>query len=88
MKKRGFKGGFLTIIGVVIAIAIVCILFYFVAKTYLMQPKGLDEQTAQGLHEQNIDTTNYRTIMDSTRKTVGDLNKLQQDRIKQLKDMY
>jgi hypothetical protein len=88
MNKRRFKGGFLTIIGMVIAVAIVCILFYFVAKTYLMRPKDIDQQTAQDLHKQGIDSTNYRTIIDSTRKTVGDLKQQQQDRIRQLEDMY
>lgn len=88
MKKKGFKGGFFTIIGVVIAIAVICILFYFVAKTYLLQPKGLDEQAAQDLRQQDIDPTNYRTIVDSTREKVGDLDKLQKDRIRQLEDMY
>ena len=88
MRKSGFKGGFLTIIGLLIAVVVICILFYFVAKTYLLQPRGMDEQTAQDLRSQDINPTNYQTVIDSTRQKVGDLNKQQKDRIRQLEDMY
>ena len=82
MKQRKstlLKGGFFSIIGLVLAITIILILFYFLATVYFKRTVNKDERTAQYLHEQNLDTKNYQTILDSTRKKLDQINKQRMD---------
>jgi len=54
--------------------------------SYFKKTPKIDQDTKQSLATQNIDTTNYGTIVDSTRQKVSDINKIQQDRFDAFKN--
>lgn len=80
------RKGFFTLIGILLAAAIIFILFYILFNSYYKRP-ALDETTDKTLSEQNIDTSSYSTIVDSTRKQVKDIEGQLLDRSRQLEDM-
>jgi uncharacterized tellurite resistance protein B-like protein len=82
------KGGFFTLIGMILAIAIIALLMYFVVNTYLKQPKGMDKDTAQELRKHDIDPSNYQTILDSTRQKMDQINKQRMRRFDQLEQTH
>ncbi|MBU0710007.1 MAG: hypothetical protein KJ923_03195 [Candidatus Omnitrophica bacterium] len=64
MNKAGF-----TFIGIILALAIVLFLGYIVLNSYLNMP-GIDKETKKLISEQGIDTTTYKTVIDTTKETM------------------
>jgi len=71
------KRGFLTLLGLVFTLAIMCWLFYILMNTYFKRP-ALNE----ALREQNgisqspgTNASNYQSIKESTKKKIEDINK-------------
>lgn len=77
------KKGFLTILGTLITIAIICALCYFVLNTFVKSPVA-DKEINKALSHEGIDTSNYRTVLDSTKTTIKDIQKQQADRQEEL----
>lgn len=77
---RGFG-----LIGLILAVAIVCFMVFFVLKTYVHNPV-VDERTQKALSEQGIDASSQRAVLDSTREKMRDINKQILDREKQLEN--
>ncbi|MDD2689197.1 MAG: hypothetical protein PHT41_03490 [Candidatus Omnitrophica bacterium] len=73
--KRGF-----TYIGLLLVLAIILFFVYKVINLYFKQT-AVNKETGKVLLEQNIDTRNYKTIIDSTREQIKDI---QTQRMKEL----
>lgn len=79
-----YKMGFVTLLALLLVLVIMCILIYMLYNTYFkkLSPEG---RTTKSFLEQGLDTSNYQSILDSTRKTVKDINKQQLDRTNDLR---
>ncbi len=76
------NSGFLSLIGILLAILIIGILFLFTFKIYF--GRNYSEQEKKIFKEQGIDITNYQSVIDSSKKRVIDFNKEQEERLKEL----
>ena len=75
--------GFLSLIGLLVALAIISFLCYNFLTVYFKKPV-FDQQTQESLKQQGMDVSNYQTVLDSARKTVEKVNKQQADYQEQL----
>lgn len=71
---RKYRGGFLSLLGMLISLIIVGLLVYFAFNAYFKVPV-LDKQTEESVSKAGVDTSSPVTIINSTRKTVDDINK-------------
>lgn len=80
------KRGFLTLLGLIFTLAIICWLFYILMNTYFKRLPTNKSLQGQGvdLSGQGIDATNYQSVTDSTRKKIEDINK---QRLKEREDI-
>ena len=69
MKKSGFG-----LLEIVLVAAIVIISMLMLINLYVKKPM-VDQETDKALREQNIDTSNYKTTLDSVRRKVQDIQK-------------
>jgi len=65
--KLTFKNGFLTLIGLLLAIVIICIFGSAIFKTYYRRSK-------KALPKQGVDAKKYESIIDSTRKQLKNIS--------------
>jgi len=65
MNKR-FKKAYLSLLGLLATVAIICILAFTAFKFYFQKPI-LDQASEKFVQEQNINTTNYQSILSSTK---------------------
>ena len=90
MKKQGqikrCRGGFVFLLGLILTLAIILILSYLVFKVYFRMPES-EEEIKQSLSGSGIDSSSYKSIVDSSRKKVKEINKQYLDRRKQLEDL-
>ena len=80
------KGSFLTLLEILLVLLIISFLSHELLKVYF-KPAALDKKTEQLLIEQNIDTTSYKTVVDSTKAKVKDVNRQLIDRVKKLEEI-
>lgn len=66
--------GFLSLLGIVASLIIVCILLYLLLNTYFKKTVP-DKRIGIGVTAPNIDTSSYKSIVDSTKNTVENINK-------------
>jgi hypothetical protein len=71
--------GFLGMVGLLFAIAIISAMAYFVFTKYLGKPTGMDQNTQEMAQQAGIDTTNQTSILDSTKSVIKDINQKQQE---------
>ena len=64
----------LALLELVVAVAIVAVLALILLNAYVKKP-ALDAETQGALQEQNIDTTNYKTTLDSVRSKLQNIQK-------------
>lgn len=84
---KRFNNGFVTLIGILLTMVIICILSYTAFKVYFKgspQRKGIVDTFS----EQGLDTANYQSVLDSSRKEIERANKKVIDRAKQLEELY
>lgn len=68
--------GFLSLLGMVFALAIICWMAYMVFKAYLLQPNtSTEEKIGSSLSGQGTTTYNVKSIEANTRKTIEDITK-------------
>ncbi|MFC1703519.1 hypothetical protein ACFL1E_01870 [Candidatus Omnitrophota bacterium] len=79
------KEGFMSMIGLLFAVAIIAVLCYFVVTTYVKPPVA-DTSVQEAASQAGIDTSNYKSVLETTKTTVKDIEKQQMDRQKQLGD--
>ncbi len=74
-RSRGFG-----LIEMLIAAAIVVCAVYFLMQTYLKKPL-VDAETKKALSEQNIDTSTYKTTVQSVKDKIQDIEKQHADEL-------
>ena len=77
------KQGFLSLIGMLLAVAIICFISYFAWNTYFRK-SPLDKAAQETLNEQGINTANTQTILGSTKNK---LKEIQNQAAKQLEEV-
>ena len=87
MNILSFKNnkGFIGLLEILIAIVIIGGLMYFMLKRYTTTPV-LDKDTKKAMSDQGIDSTNYKTIVDTTRTSVQAIQEKQAQRLKEITD--
>ncbi len=73
-----------TFIGLLLVLAIILFLFYKAINFYFKKPLTINKETEEALFEQDIDTINYKSILDSTKEKIQDI---QTQRMKQLENI-
>ena len=84
MKRIGNSKGFFTLLGLLIVVAIICVLNYKSFSVYF-NPHPIDEATNRALTREGIDTSSYRSIKDTTRKKIDDITRQRTQQIDQFK---
>ena len=88
MKRNRFrvsKGGFFTLLGLLLATAIIGAIWYMV-YVYSRKP-SVDKETEELLLEQDINTSSHQATLDSTRKKIQDINRKLLNREKEIESM-
>ncbi len=75
---------FASLIGLLLAIAIIVFVAYKVYGVYLGKPTVQDKQTRKALSEQGLDTSSAVGTYQSTKGRVGDIKKMIADQSDQL----
>lgn len=78
-RQKGFS-----LLGILLAIAIVILLYYAAMKVYFRGPV-VDKKTQQSLAEQGIDSTDYKKMIDTAKNKLGEIEKKMKKREKQLR---
>jgi competence protein ComGC len=77
------NSGFLGLLELLAVLAIIGIMVYFMLKRFTAAPV-MDKDTRQAISEQGIDTTTYRSVVDTTRSTLKDMTEKQQQQLNQI----
>lgn len=80
--RSEWRRGFLTLLGLLLAIAIILFLGYKVLATYFKE-SAAGTQSGQSLSEYGIDTSTPSLLIGSTRSKIKDINKKRQSDIEQ-----
>jgi len=72
MRKQS-RAGF-ALIELLLVLLVIIFLYYLVPKFYFKKP-SLNKEVEQTLVHQGIDTTNYKTILDSTKAKLANIQK-------------
>lgn len=72
--QRNYKGGVFSLIELLLVLAIILFFSYKALNSYFKKP-DLDKNTEKALSQQGINTSNYGTILNSTRSQVQDINR-------------
>ncbi|MFH1641079.1 MAG: hypothetical protein ABIA66_03840 [Candidatus Omnitrophota bacterium] len=80
-RKRGFM-----FIEPLLVVAIIMFVLFQLFKVYFKKP-SVNKDAQKFIGEQGIDTANHKTITDSTRKQIQDLQSKYEAQLKQLDDL-
>lgn len=70
------KKAFASLIGLILSLFIIAVLFCVLRNVYFKKsPMDMDKRTRESLLQEGVDTTSYRTIVDTTREKVKGINK-------------
>jgi len=87
VKYLGDKKGFFSLIGMLIALALICFFVYYMMNTYFKTqtflPDSVDVTSGSG-----NTAANYQSIISNTRDKVEELNKKSLDQLKQAEEIY
>ena len=87
VKYLGDKKGFFSLIGMLIALALICFFVYYMMNTYFKTqtflPGSVNVTSASG-----NTAANYQSIISNTRDKVEELNKKSLDQLKQAEEIY
>lgn len=72
-KLKNLKKGYLSFLGLLVTVAIICILAFTAYKSYFKKPV-LDRLSEKFLQEQNINTTNYQSMLSDVKDKLKDAN--------------
>lgn len=84
-KYFGNEKGFFTLIGMLVALVLICFLVYYMMNTYFKTAVSVPAQSglSSGLESSGA---NYQSIVTNTRNKVEDINKKSGDTLKQAED--
>jgi type II secretory pathway pseudopilin PulG len=71
---RGTKGGFFTLLELLLVLIIILFLVYKGVNTYFKKP-ALDRATEKEFDQQSINTTSYQLIISGTKEKIEDISK-------------
>ncbi len=74
-----------SLIAMLLSLVIIAVVYYFISKANL-STSTLGKKTKKTLNEHGIDTSNYKEMIDSTKKQVDDINKRIKEKEKQLQE--
>lgn len=80
-KQKGFS-----LIGILMATMIICLLYYVAMKFYF-QKQIVDKETQKSLAKQGINTNSYKNLIDSAKDKVEEINKKIEEREKEFQDL-
>ena len=69
--------GFVSLLGLLFAIAIICFVAYKIYNVYLSKPTT-DKETQKALKEQGMDTSTQQGAYDSAKEKIRDVKKIMQ----------
>jgi hypothetical protein len=75
--------GFVMLLELLAVLAIIGILVYFMMKRVSAPPR-MDKETQKAVTEQGVDTSNYRSIVDTTRSTLKGATEKEQQQLDQV----
>ncbi len=79
--------GFLTLLGLIVTLAIICIMAYIVFNFYFKAPLLQDNiGNSLSVSEQGIDTSSYHSVIDTAKKKLEDVERQQNNNLKQMED--
>ena len=81
MRKRS-RGGF-AFIELLLVLLTIILLYHLIVKFHFGKPL-LNREVEKTLVQQGIDTTNYKTIVDSTKAKLADIQKKQEEDAKKV----
>jgi hypothetical protein len=79
MPVMGNQKGFAGIVGLLVSMAAVCLLVYFVVTVYMKNPVT-DTNTRRVMSEQGINTSDPGKIVDDVKKKVDEATKLMENK--------
>lgn len=82
-RRRGTMFTAFTYFGLLIVTALVILLTFKSLQTFYLHKEGLDGDTRRALKEDGIDVSTHKTILDSTRAKLNEVNKRMQEQEKQ-----
>jgi hypothetical protein len=77
--------GFVSLIGMLVALALICFFVYYMMNTYFKAQVSLPEQAGVSAGPGNTGA-NYQSIITNTREKVETINKKSMDSLKQTED--
>lgn len=80
---RKFKAGFM-LIELLVVLAIIMFIAFKLFNVYFKKPV-LNKETEKIISEQGIDTTSYKSIIDSTKSKLEDIQNKHNDQLNQIK---
>lgn len=86
MTNHRLKQAFLSLLGLLVTVAIICILAFTTFKFYFQKPV-LDEPSEKFIQEQNINTTNYQSILSSTKDKLKSATQTENEHTNELEGM-
>jgi type II secretory pathway pseudopilin PulG len=84
MKKYQKRAGF-TLIEIILTLGVILFVAFILLNLNFSRPT-LDEETKKAVSEQGINTTNYKTLMDSARSKIQDIQKQRLDGLSNIKE--
>ena len=82
-KQSGFS-----LIGMLVAITIIGIAYYFITKSNFSTATLLDKKTKQVLNEQGINTDEYAEMINTTKNKVDEINKKLKERAEKIQEGF
>jgi uncharacterized protein YpmB len=71
--------GFMGIVALLLAVAIISCFAYFVFTKYFGKPTGMDQSTQEMADQAGIDTTSQTSILGSVKSVIKGVNEAQQE---------
>ena len=85
MKKLNYKG-FTSMLGLILAMGIICIMAYIMFKFYFKPVPDNDSDKAV-FKEAGIDTSNYQAVFDSAKSSIAETTKKLNSRLEAVEDV-
>jgi type IV secretory pathway TrbF-like protein len=77
--------GFVSLIGMLLTLIIICFLVYTMLNIYF-KPGVVEKTAGKNMQASGIDTSSYKSIVDSTKDKVKEINQRSQERVDQLRE--